>query len=458
MPEESNPRSQDPEEADESTRLLPPSPEEADPSAAISRFYTKRNFFFFLLSLLIFFTLLTYIYIIPTQITAITTQIETNPQSGPAKLSLSGLQIDSLLESTVEFHVEGNLSQQIAPVPITVRPLRIRTHQLLADCSADLLPATPEPYWVPFSWISGMRNGGDSTSDPESTEWTKVDDELFATRAKSFPPAFFNTSGLFSVALSQVRFPVVVGAAEPLYMRGRVGILNVNEASRFVDWIVQSKWGDQIGPECALIWGQAEPRSDVDWIGSWRIPLWKYIQIRPNNITIDTKPFNFTLVETTYKVKPNPPNRPTINFALNYTFLNPFPISILPQSISVTAKIYYEKTQIFNTVVPHTSLNLKHGTNTNVTVSGISVSGGILKLFKFIELLAEGEELPIQIKGLKLVYENKRERVRWIEDMIRDWSLTLYVKAPVEETKKLTIEDRLRKITFKFGRLGRDTN
>ncbi|KAJ3119641.1 hypothetical protein HK098_005291 [Nowakowskiella sp. JEL0407] len=401
-------------------------------------------------------------WLIPSQISSAIYTIENKGfDAAPAKFHLSTIQINAFLNNSMELHAQGFLSQKIAPVNLYVRPFRVRISRIDKEKHSNFSlssnftvagPEYPQPHWIPFSQFSSTTKAippSDSTSDPEKTNWTVIDDQIFAQslNSKRFPPILQNSPRLLSLSVPQIVFPDKVDDELSIFIRLRLGEFDADGLSEIIKVILEtltldaSRRSRTITTRKEIFWLQAEPRIDVNLVGAWRVPYWKYLLLDPDSISFDTKQFNVSRIHTSYKFVNQFPNPPTLVFTLIYSLTNPYPLSILPQNISISCIILYEGKYVLDSFIPHDSFALNTRTPQNFTVSGNSVKGGTSKLLKMIEKLAAGEEVVVVAKQFLIGYEGDRERLGWVENMIRNWEIPLVLRA---DEDSLTYSEILR--------------
>ncbi|KAI8919886.1 hypothetical protein DFJ77DRAFT_450352 [Powellomyces hirtus] len=209
---------------------------------------------------------------------------------------------------------------------------------------------------------------------------------------------------------------------------------------------------------------QASPMMSLHNIGSWVVPMENTIVFDKDAVSApDASNMNITVVAKEL----TPVSALQFKLFANMSFDNPLPVSFAAQHISVLFSVFYDGTRIVDMTIPPTT-HLVLGHNTNATIAGLTHPDGLPKLMRLVGEYAAGNASVVQIKHFRLRYEKKREKLPWIETIIRDIDFQVNVPGASEEddgavvpfwiqplTSLLPAAHRARKVITNARRLAR---
>ncbi|TPX53682.1 hypothetical protein PhCBS80983_g06238 [Powellomyces hirtus] len=200
----------------------------------------------------------------------------------------------------------------------------------------------------------------------------------------------------------------------------------------FITSFVKGLMGKQT-PTTALppqrFWMQASPMMSLHNIGAWVVPMENTMVFDKDAISApDASNMNITVVAKEL----TPVSALQFKLFANMSFDNPLPVSFAAQHISVLFSVFYDGTRIVDMTIPPTT-HLVLGHNTNATIAGLTHPDGLPKLMHLVGEYAAGNASVVQIKNVRLRYEKKREKLPWIETIIRDIDFEVHVPGASEE-------------------------
>ncbi|KAJ3189852.1 hypothetical protein HDU85_000136 [Gaertneriomyces sp. JEL0708] len=189
---------------------------------------------------------------------------------------------------------------------------------------------------------------------------------------------------------------------------------------------------------------QASPKVNLHGVGSWVVPMKKnFLYDKDEMVTPDLSSYNVTLVDKSITPVQEPSQPMFYRFYAKASFFNPTILSFAPLGFSVRFSGFYDGQRIVDVVLPSTmQLQLQH--NHNATISGSTVPETLGKLMELVGEYAEGHDTTITLKHFAVAYDDGRQRVPWLEEILRDLEIDVDIPGAQEEEDGLLLGGAVR--------------